>query len=272
MDQLIEISTASWSTWLLVSARFFGAMLVMPLFSENTIPLRFKFGFAFLLALIVAPMDLSGQSASLAFSDPASAIIGLGGELALGWVLGCALALVIWGAHLGAAWLGAFTGDAAFSTGQQEETGESPLTTLLTLFATLAFIGLDGHRLVMLMLIDSFQKVPAGVFASVMSGNMTELGEEAASAAGAVGQQTWLIGLEIAFPAVAVLLLITLVLGILSRVTPQIDVFFTGFALRTSVGFAMIFLCLPFIAEVFSFVVERSLQGTGAVLDRLAGG
>ena len=126
--------------------------------------------------------------------------------------------------------------------------------------------------LVMLMLIDSFQKVPAGVFASVMSGNMTELGEEAASAAGTVGQQTWLIGLEIAFPAVAVLLLITLVLGILSRVTPQIDVFFTGFALRTSVGFAMIFLCLPFIAEVFSFVVERSLQGTGAVLDRLAGG
>ena len=51
MDQLIEISTASWSTWLLVSARFFGAMLVLPLFSENTIPLRFKFGFAFQICI-----------------------------------------------------------------------------------------------------------------------------------------------------------------------------------------------------------------------------
>ena len=272
MDQLIETSAASWSIWALVSARFFGAMLVLPLFSQSTFPLRFRIAFSFLLALIVAPMDLSVQASKLAFADPASAVIGIGGELALGWVLGCSLALVIWGARLGAAWLGAFTGDAAFSTGQHEEASESPLTTLLTLLATLAFIALEGHRLVMLMLIDSFQKVPAGVFASVLSGNLDQLGGEATSAAGTVGQQTWLIGLEIALPAIAVLLLITLILGILSRVAPQIDVFFTGFALRTSVGFAMIFICLPFIAEVFSFVVEQSLQGTGAVLDRLAGG
>ena len=272
MDQWIEISTASWSTWALVSARFFGAMLVLPLFSQNTFPLRFRLGFAFLMALVIAPMDLTGKSAGVVFADPATAIIGMTGELALGWILGCALALVIWGARLSAAWLGAFTGDAAFSTGQQEEISESPLTTLMTLFATLVFIALEGHRLVLLMLMDSFQKVPAGIFASVMSGNFEELGARTAQAVSMGGQQTWLIGLEIALPAVAVLLLVTLILGVLSRVSPQIDVFFSGFALRTSIGFAVIFLSLPFISEVFSWVVEGSLQGTGAVIDRLAGG
>ena len=272
MDQLIEISSSAWSTWALVSARCFGAMLVLPLFSNDSFPLRYRLGFAFLLALVVAPMDLSGKSDAVAFADPLSAAIGLCGELALGWVLGAAIALVIWGARLGAAWLGAFTGDAAFATGQQEEVSESPLTTILTMLATLTFLALEGHRLVMLMLIDSFQKVPVGIFSSILVGNRNEVVSSTSDFIYMSGQQTWLIGLEIALPAISALLLITLVLGVLTRVVPEIDVFFTGFALRTCTGFLLIFVSLPFISEVFSFVVERSLQGTGVLLDSLAGG
>ncbi len=272
MNHLIEISTAAWSTWALVSARFFGAMLVLPLFSHRSFPLRLRWGFALLLALVVAPLDLSGKSSVIAFSDPLSALISLGGEVALGWVLGATVALVIWGARLGAAWLGAFTGDAAFATGQHEESAESPLSTLMVLLATLVFLALEGHRLVMLMLLDSFQKVPAGLFAKVMSGSGTDAGQGVGGFVEMVGQQTWSIGLEIALPAISALLLLTLVLGVLSRVVPEIDVFFTGFAIRTCAGFVLIFVSLPFISEVFAFVVEQSLSGTEAVLDSLTGG
>ena len=272
MDQLIEISSSAWSTWALVSARFFGAMLVLPLFSNQSFPLRFRMGFAFLMALVIAPMDLSGARDTFVFADPLSAVIGLSGELALGWILGAAIALVIWGARLGAAWLGAYTGDAAFAIGQQDEVAESPLTTLFSLLATLVFLALEGHRLVMLMLLDSFQKVPAGIFSSILAGNRDGLVSNTTEFLSMTGQQTWMIGLEIALPAISALLLITLVLGILTRVAPEIDVFFTGFALRTCTGFLLIFISLPFISEVFSFVVERSLQGTGAIIDSLAGG
>ena len=146
MNHLIEITTASWSTWALVRARFFGAMLILPVFSEQSIPLRFRWGFAFLLALVVAPLDLSGNDAVVAFSDPLSAMISLGGELALGWILGATIAVVIWGARLGAAWLGAFTADSAFATGEQNQSEESPLTTIMTLLDALVFLALEGDR------------------------------------------------------------------------------------------------------------------------------
>jgi len=276
MNHLIEITTASWSTWALVSARFFGAMLILPFFSEQSIPLRFRWGFAFLLALVVAPLDLSGNDAVVAFSDPLSAMISLGGELALGWILGATIAVVIWGARLGAAWLGAFTADSAFATGEQNQSEESALTTIMTLLAALVFLALEGHRLVMLMLMDSFQKIPAGIFSSVLSGTEAQSSNvKTDGIAGFVemaGQQTWVIGLEIALPAIFALLLITLVLGVLSRVVPEIDVFFTGFALRTCAGFALIFVSLPFISEIFAFVVTQSLNQSSAVLGILAGG
>ncbi|NCF55906.1 MAG: hypothetical protein GWP41_06525 [Planctomycetia bacterium] len=275
MEELIEITTASWSQWLFVSTRILGALMILPFFSVAQIPFRLRIAFAVLLALVVAPMGVTEAPSPHLIGSPITAIVGLLGEFTLGWILGGVIALLIWGTRLAATWIGATIGSPGLESGIENSEQESPLATLFTLMATLIFIALDGHRLIMLTLLSSFQKVPAGLFSSVVLGtNETATGaiDPVSGFVSVAGSQSWLIGLELALPAVLAILLITLILGIAARTIPELDIFFTGFALRTSVGFIALFLTLPFIADAFALVVEMGLQGTDLILNGLVGG
>jgi len=276
VNDLLEFSVSTWSGWLLVFTRIVGAMMVLPVFSSKLIPARIKAGLAALIALCVAPIVTaahaeagSGDMASL-LSSPAIAAFSICGELALGWVLGATAGILMWIAHLGGQLLSQDSG-FAFSEVVDPVTGQSTtaLTTLLMVFAALVFLALEGHRLVILSLCGSFEMVPPGMMGNIFTGALTA--ESATVITGELGGQLWKLGLQIALPASIALLATTIGLGMLARAVPEMNVFVVGFSIRTGVGMLVLFMTLPFIAEIYRFVIELGVQGSELILRGIGG-
>jgi flagellar biosynthetic protein FliR len=66
-------------------------------------------------------------------------------------------------------------------------------------------------------------------------------------------------GLRVALPMVAMLTFVNLVLGVISRVAAQINVFAIGFPVTLGVGLLGILLTLPLVQQPFTMALERML-------------
>jgi len=73
------------------------------------------------------------------------------------------------------------------------------------------------------------------------------------------GAEVFRLGLWIALPLVAMLLFVNLVLGIISRVAQQMNVFAIGFPITVSVGLVGILLTLPLMQVPFTMALEKML-------------
>jgi len=259
----------------LVTTRITGLMLTAPFLSDRTFPLQVRIGFTLLLSLALTPVLLPtfGPGVPVALlAQPAVAILALAGELGLGWLMGWVASVMVWAAQLAGHLLGQ---DIGYSLGGVIDPGSatsgSPTTHLMTLFAVMAFIALEGHRLLLLALGGSLQMVPVGSVGALLLGGGIDPDVGATIASG-LGGQIWSLGVQIALPGILVLLFTTIGMGILARVVPEMNVLVLGFALRTVVGLLALFLVLPFVADLFSSVVHGSIDLIDLALERVGGG
>ena len=74
------------------------------------------------------------------------------------------------------------------------------------------------------------------------------------------GAEIFRLGLWIALPLVAMLLFVNLVLGIISRVAQQMNIFAIGFPITLGVGLLGVLLTLPMMQAPFTMALERMLQ------------
>lgn len=112
------------------------------------------------------------------------------------------------------------------------------LGQLLQMATTLIFIGLDGHLLLIQMILASFQSLP------IASGMMPVTAWKALAD---WGQWVFVAGLMMSLSAVLALLLINIALGVMTKVAPQLNVFSLGFAVTLVAG---LILCRLLLAEL----------------------
>jgi flagellar biosynthetic protein FliR len=73
------------------------------------------------------------------------------------------------------------------------------------------------------------------------------------------GSEIFSLGLWIALPMIAMLLFTNLVLGIISRVAPQMNIYAIGFPVTVSIGLVGLLLTLPVMEAPFTMALERLL-------------
>src|SRR5690606_40465510 len=129
--------------------------------------------------------------------------------------------------------------------------GGSDVFSALIQYATLAlFVVLGGHRLIVGALLETFVWAPPGQafygreFTEVIIGLMT---------------QSFQLGIRAAAPMMIALLLATLVLGLVSRTLPQINVIAVGFGLNSLVTIGGLMLTMGIIAWAFQDPIVGAL-------------
>jgi flagellar biosynthetic protein FliR len=127
-------------------------------------------------------------------------------------------------------------------------------TAVSSLFATLVawlFVALNGHLVVITALAASFQAFPVGPepFAFLASSQPYRWGAE-----------IFATGLWIALPLVAMLMFVNLVLGFISRVAPQIQIFAVGFPITLGLGLVALLFIVPALEQPFAMTLERVLS------------
>jgi flagellar biosynthetic protein FliR len=114
--------------------------------------------------------------------------------------------------------------------------------------ATLIFLAMDGHLIVLQALVRSYSVLPPGG-ASISRPLVENLTELSAS--------VFVIGLQIGAPLIVALFLANAIVGLLARSVPQIQVFVVGFPLTLMLGFLFLFFGMPFFAQAVHQMFEK---------------
>jgi flagellar biosynthetic protein FliR len=77
------------------------------------------------------------------------------------------------------------------------------------------------------------------------------------------GAEMLTTGLWIALPLITMLLFVNIVLGTISRVAPQINIYAVGFPITLGVGLVGLLLTLPALTRPFTMVLEKLLGQFG---------
>ena len=249
MISFSEAEVLAWITPLIWPfLRALALFTALPVLGTRAVPVRVRIGLAGLIAFAAQPtlpaMPLVPLDSPLAFVLVLQQVL-IG--ISLGFAVRVAFAALEFagemiGLQMGLNFAGFFDPiSAAAGTATSRFYG----TTIAWLF-----IVINGHLLVIAALVQSFTAFPVGPepFAFLKSARPHLWASEIFST-----------GLWIALPLMAMLLFVNLVLGAISRVASQINIFAVGFPVTLGVGLLGIFLTLPGMQGPFTMALERLL-------------
>lgn len=226
---LMNLLAAVFWPFLRIGAMFMAA----PIFGSASVPVRIRVLLALLLAWVVTPLVPAMPSV-----DPFSAtgiLVSLQ-QIAIGLAMGFLLQLAFSATVLAGQTI-AMTMGLGFASMVDPESGiQVPvISQFLTIMTTLLFLGLDGHLLIIISLVESFRSLPVAVtlFSPDLLMNLVTF-------AGHV----FLMALVIALPVVIAVLIVNLSLGVVTRAAPQLNIFAVGFPVTILVGLFVMFLSL----------------------------
>jgi flagellar biosynthetic protein FliR len=251
MHSFLDILEPYFFSFLVILIRMTSFFVTAPVFGGGGVPNQAKIGLAVLMSVILLIAD-----GPLGLSVPDTipvALVLVGGEVALGLVLGYSVSLVFAGVQLGGMLMGYQMGFAVANVLDPVSNDQvSIIGQFLFLFALLYFLTMDAHHVLIKGLSDSFILAPAGTF-SVSQVSLYWLVEIFA-------RMFWL-GLKIAMPVVGAIFLVDVALGIVAKTVPQMNVFIVGLPLKSLLGMFILALAFPFFALVMRFDFQKMSEG-----------
>jgi flagellar biosynthesis protein FliR len=221
----------------------------LPVLGSRGVPARARIGLAAFIAMAAQP-SLPVMPAVVLDSAPALMLVAQ--QAVIGLTLGFAVRLVFAAVEFAGELIGLQMG--LNFAGFFDPLSASTATATSRFFGTSVawlFIVINGHLLVIAALVQSFTAFPVGPepFAFLHQMQPHKWGAEIFST-----------GLWIALPLITMLLFVNLVLGAISRVAPQINIFAIGFPVTLGVGLLGLVLTLPALERPFSMTLERLLE------------
>ena len=249
-----EAEVLGWVTPLLWPfLRALALFTALPVLGTRSVPARVRIGLAAFIALAAQPsLPVLPEVALRVSLDSPLALMLVVQQLVIGLSLGFAVRVVFAAVEFAGELIGLQMGlnFAGFFDPLSAATATATSRFFGTTVAWL-FIVANGHLLVVAALVQSFSAFPVGPepFAFLHQMQPQRWGAEIFST-----------GLWIALPLVTMLLFVNLVLGAISRVAPQINIFSIGFPVTLGVGLLGLLLTLPALNGPFTMTLERLLE------------
>lgn len=241
------------AAFLLVFARTGTMMMLLPGLGEQNLSPRLRLAAALVLAAVLLPLHRRAYHIDAGALGPAAVM--LVEEILVGAVLGLTARLTISALEVAGSVIAQQLG-LGFVTTIDPTQGEQGaiIGNFLTLLAITLFFATDMHYLVLAALNDSYV-----IFAP---GEVPAAGDAAALVTKAVSG-AFRIGIQLSAPFLVFGLLFNIGLGILSRLMPQMQVFFVALPLSILLGLLFLLLGLGAMMGLF-------LDYAGSVLHALA--
>ncbi len=242
MSWLEVISLNPFVLFTFVLARISGLVTTAPIFTGDQIPVQARAILAVGLALLLTPTQWTGGSPSPA-SLPDYAIL-MAGEFLIGMILGLGIIIMVSGMQLAGQVIAQMSGMALADVLSPGGDTETPLfSNLLYMTALAVFVVIGGHRAAVDALLTTFKAFPAGHApdATAALGRTVEL----------LMTESFALGLRAAAPAMVALLLATLVLGLIGRTLPQLNILVLGFGVNAIVTLAVLIVSIGAVAWLF---------------------
>jgi len=244
-----EADVLAWVTPILWPfLRVLALFSALPVIAQRGVPMRLRIGLAFLVAFCAQASIPPMAPIELASAAGATAVLQ---QVLVGVALGFSVRIVFAAIELAGEVIGLQMGlNFASFFDPLSATQSTAVSRFFGTSAAWLFILMNGHLLLTAAVIQSFHAFPVGA--------------EPLAFLRTVQPQVWgtevfRLGLWIALPLVSMLLFVNLVLGVISRVASQMNVFSIGFPITLGIGLVGITMTLPLMQAPFTMALERML-------------
>ncbi|MFC1781103.1 flagellar biosynthetic protein FliR [Planctomycetota bacterium] len=232
--------------FVMVLTRISAFFLIVPVFGWKSIPLRIKVAMTILLSLFFSTIIPSSVNTSqISFLE---AVLLLCNEAIYGFALGLIIALLFTAVKVGTRIVERQIGFAMAEI-LDPLTGETtqPLGSLMEMVFILIFLSVNGHHFFLTLISKSYESFPGGAIPTipVLLSGITEAGSTMLFA-----------GLKLAAPVLAAFLILMIILGVLARIVPEMNILFISLPLRVAMGLLMMMIFLPFFASYINELAE----------------
>ncbi|AOB31048.1 flagellar biosynthesis protein FliR [Bordetella sp. H567] len=257
---MITFTLDQWYGWidtfLWPFARLLAMIGVAPLFGETSAPPMTKVGLAAVLAVAISP-SLPPMPAVAPGS--LAGLWVLAQQIFIGIGVGFCMRVCFAAVQTAGDFIGLQMGlSLATIFDPTTQANTEVLARLFNILAMLVFLSVNGHLMMLAMLVKTFTILPIGT---------QTLNPEGWVMVAQLGSKVFSSGLLLALPLIAALLIIHLAMGMLNRAAPQLSVFAVGFPITLIAGVVLLAVALPqstgFLAALFQEGIEA--------MERMAG-
>jgi flagellar biosynthesis protein FliR len=245
---------------------FYGVMLIFlrvaaiifsaPVLDTNTIPVVFKAGLAIAVSILLLPVvdavvtvkDLS----LMAF------VIGIFSEIAIGVTIGLSVKLMFAGIQLAGQIVGYQMGFAVANVVDPATSAQIPiLAQFYNLAAMLVFLSIDAHHMFFSALVNSYKILPPLTMpiSQQLVGMMMRL-----------AANMFVVAIKVGAPLIAVMLMVSVALGMVARTVPQIHIFIVAMPLKIVIGLVFMVMVTPFLT---AYLIDLFSSYSATLLDLL---
>jgi flagellar biosynthetic protein FliR len=229
---LERLLTAEVFALLLIFARIGSAMILLPGFGENYVSPRVRLLLAGAITIVVGPV-LAPRLPALPAS-PVALVILMGGEIGVGVFIGTMARVMIVSLETAGTLIAFQTGLAAASIFNPLLSDQgSVVSVLISVTGMVLLFETDLHHLMLRALVDSYSLFVPGALPPI--GDFTEMISHLVS-------RSFTIALQLAAPFLVVSLMLYVALALISRLMPQLQVFFIALPLQIVLGFMLLML------------------------------
>ncbi|QWT53447.1 flagellar biosynthetic protein FliR [Eubacterium sp. MSJ-33] len=240
------ISTLTLEAFLLVLVRVACFISIAPVFGHNSLNTRMKISIAFFVSLIlyqVVDVSLPVYSDVLGYSTLVleEALVGL----LLGFVAGLSMkALAIAGEFIDR--------EIGFSMATTFDPNQGMVTITGELYDKIVCLVImisNLHYYILSAAAQSFELVPVGRIVLNPDLIYTSLIQFIV--------QVFMIGFRIAMPVFLGATMLNVILGVLAKSSPQMNMFAIGMQLKVFVGLFLLAVCIMFVPNIANYIMER---------------
>ena len=238
---------------ILVFARISMIIAVIPVFGSANVPITVKVGLSAFLSIIV-----------YSFSEPGGipevqSVTGLLGlilkEGIIGLLFGFITGLLFYGIQFAGHFISFQMGFAMVQIIDPQSQDRVPIIgQFYFIMAILLFLIINGHHLILSGLVESFTIVPIGT--GILSGELIALLTKLTG-------NVFVLALKIASPIMVTLFLTDVMMGIIARTVPQMNIFFVSLPLKIGMGMILVISTL----SVFPLLIEKLVKEVGQNLN-----
>lgn len=242
----MEFSIENLEYFLLIAMRISTFMVSAPFFSVSFVPRKVKAGLSLIVAFVVfntlkyEPLQYVGTIgyAALVIKEALAGLI-------LGYAANICTMILSFSGHL-------VDTEMGFSMAQSMNPTSNTQTTVTGNFfayvVTLIMLVSDMHLMVLTAVLDSFELIPLG--AVRVSPTMYTLMVKFLA-------DYFLIAFRIVLPVFMCILITNVILAILAKIAPQMNMFVIGLQLKVMVGLAVLILIVGLLPAITDFIFNE---------------
>ena len=244
--------------WLWPFFRIGGLLMTAPVIGTRSVPLRIRLMLAIVVTLVIVPVIPVPQENAGVLS--AIGVMTAIQQVLIGIAMGLCVRVVFVVLEIAGQLIGQLMGLMLASMVDPQNGNQVPIIgQFYLLMATLLFLALDGHLIMIEAVVRSFYQLPVGTV-----GISRDAVWELLNWIGTV----MATGVLIALPAVASLLIVNLSFGVMTRASPQLNIFAVGFPIMIILGVLIILFSLGGFVPQMQNLFEQSFFMLNSLVSR----